>query len=204
MKRYREVPSRANVKQQASRSFQTWDSATHIHKFPRTLGLKQMSHVSASNQIMSDIRFQTKVARKVLQCVRIRWVSQTCKNGVASGETRAALYGYMLAGLACSRKHNRTLPSLCIHAEDKSARVTQTDASELPKTYEVSSLETHHQQKVCEYPLFTLIPQCVQVVYLNSQQHRSEGGATPLLGMAYATCIARTAQRRVGYLGIFK
>lgn len=51
---------------------------------------------------------------------------------------------------------------------------------------------------------FTLIPQCVQVVYLNSQQHRSEVGATPLLGMTYATCIARTAQRRVGYLGIFK
>ena len=157
-----------------------------------------MSLVSASNQIMSDIRIQSKVARKILQYVRIRSVSQTREDGVALGETRAALYGYVLAGLACSRKHNRTLPSLCIHAEDKSARVMKTDAWELPKRYEVSSLETHHQQKVCEYPLFTLIPKCVQVVYLNSQQHRSEVGATPLLEMTYATCIAFTAQRRVG------
>jgi len=87
-----------------------------------------MSLVSASNQIMSDIRIQSKVARKMLQYVRIRSVSQTREDGVALGETRAALYGYVLAGLACSRKHNRTLPSLCIHAEDKSARVTKTDA----------------------------------------------------------------------------
>lgn len=94
----------------------------------------------------------------MLQCVRIRWASQTREDGVASGETRAALYGYVLAGLACSRKHNRTLSSLCIHAEDKSARVTKIDAWELPKRYEVSSLETHHQQKVCEYPLFYIDP----------------------------------------------
>ena len=76
-----------------------------------------MSLVSASNQIMSDIRFQSKVASKMLQCVRIRWVSQTREEGLASGETRAALYSYVLAGLACPRKHNRTLPSHCIHAK---------------------------------------------------------------------------------------
>ena len=54
-----------------------------------------MSLVSARNQIMSDIRFQSKFARKMLQRVRIRWVSQAREDGVASGETRAALYGYL-------------------------------------------------------------------------------------------------------------
>jgi len=125
------------------------------------------------------------------------------KTELPRDETRAALYDYGLAGLACSRKHNRTHPLLCIHVEDQSARVTISDTWELTKRYEEPSLETQHQQKVCEYPLFTLLPQCVQVVYLNTQQHRSEVGAPPLLGMTFATCIARTAQRRVGFLGVF-